>query len=184
MSEFYRSPQSAILRGCLPGTPLYVEYFRNATQPNVVLESSLFWGLFHNDEMALFIVMRREKTENAVEEWFPEFNWVMVDRITVLRHDVGVKINTQRRSLTKESMPLIYNDQRPGCEAIDAAIRYHIDRRLFEMGLIATKPVPPGSSQITAAVPAPQIVPESAPQEAPVEVESSPVFDDSSVPPF
>lgn len=183
MSEFYRNPQSAILKVLSSGTPLYVEYFRNVNQPNVVLDSSLFWGLFHNDEMALFIVMRREKKDNT-EEWFPEFNWVTVDRITVMRNDVGIKIDTQRRSLTKESMPLIYNDQRPGCEAIDAAIRYHIDRRLFEMGLIATKPVPPGSSQITTAVPAPQIVPESAPQEAPVEVESSPVFDDSSVPSF
>jgi hypothetical protein len=183
MSEFYKSPQGAVLQ-CLPkGHPLYVEYSRATGQPCVTLASALFWGLYQNNELALFIAIRRE-TKDKTEEWYPELNWVQVDRITMLRHDAGIKIDTAKRKLSKDPIPLIYDDQKPGCEAIDAAIKYHIDRKLFELGMITGKPVPPGASQITAAVVsgAPQIIPESAPQPTevePVEVESAPVFDTS-----
>jgi len=187
MGEFYQNPQSAVLQCLSKGHPLYVEYSRSAGQPNVILASALYWGLYQNNELALFVAVRREaKTK---EEWFPEFNWVQVDRITVLRHDAGIKIDTAKRKLSKDPIPLIYDDQKPGCEAIDAAIKFHIDRKLFEMNMITEKPVPPGTSQLAAAVVsgAPQIVPESAPQpisapaptfaQIPVDVEATPVFD-------
>jgi hypothetical protein len=189
MSEFYQSPQGAVLKCLQKGHPLYVEYSRSAGQPSVILASALFWGLYHNNELALFVAVRRENKNK--EEWFPEFNWVQVDHITVLRHDAGIKIDTEKRKLSKDPIPLIYDDHKPGCEAIDAAIKYHIERKLFEMNMIAEKPVPPGASQIAAAVVtgAPQIVPESAPQpvpapiyasaQTPVDVETTPVFDTS-----
>lgn len=169
----YQNPMIEVLKNLSKGHPVYVEYARAGGQPCVVLSSALYWGMYSDNNLALFVDSRHEETHN---EWYPQFNWVQTDRISVLRHDVGIKVDVENRRLLRDPAPPKSVPMIVGSEIMDLAIRYHIERKLFELHLIPDQPLPPGASQLTAAVSAaPQIVPEPVPAPA-MEVEAVPVF--------
>lgn len=176
MSEF-RNPMTAVLQGLPKGHVVHVEYARGMGSSHVRLESVVFWGLYADDQLAVFVLARQEA---GSLDWIPELHWVMTERIVSLSHDVGIHIDTRQRKLSRDGIQPLYNDTQPGWEKINEAVKYHLDRKLFEMQLLPTQPTPPGVSQLARAVtlaPPSETIEETLNEAFPVEVESVPVFE-------
>lgn len=137
-----------------------IEYSAPGRNCDIAISSNEFpivWDFFDNDKIVL-VVTKREMTvpKNGINQRVTIylFHWIPVERIVALRTLLDIEIDGKSNLTRTQEFPM-YFSQHKGWEVVNDAVMYHVERRLFEMGLREHAPAKPGADFKASEKPVP-----------------------------